>query len=297
MLAKASDIWWLFSRQTVSITPKESVLKSALLMRDRNFRHLPVLENGRIVGMISVQDLVDSLHLTLQSSISAGEVKQSLEIPVERIMSTHPFVVELWDSLQDVVKKFCFYNVGALPIVDQRGTVQGIVTLRDLVGLMGTSSTPLEVRVEEIMNLNVVSVDFASSLVHVVDLKSLNRVRRLPITKSGKVSGVITNRDILRQVGTITGGGTGPSGFEKRITEFMVRDVLTISADDDIRTAANMMMIFGVGGLIICDPPAGRVGLITERDLIRTLAAKKSVGFLTEALQFELEVGEKKLEA
>ena len=143
MLEKTSDIWWLFSRQTVSITPKESVLKSALLMIDRNFRHLPVLEQGRIVGMISAQDIVDSLHLTLQSSTSAEEVERSLEIPVERIMSTHPVVVELWDGLNEVIKKFCFYDLGALPVVDQHGLVQGIVTLRDLVGLMGTSSTPL----------------------------------------------------------------------------------------------------------------------------------------------------------
>jgi len=292
MLEKTSDIWWLFSRQTVSITPKESVLKSALLMRDRNFRHLPVLEEGQIVGMISVQDLVDSLHLMLRSSSSAEKVKRSLEIPVERIMSMHPVVVELWDGLYDVVKKFCFYDVGALPVVDEHGTVQGIVTLRDLVGLMGTSSTPLGVSVNEVMNVNLTTIDFDSSLAHAVDLMSLRRVRRLPIITERKVTGVITNRDILRQIGKIAAGGHGPSGFGKSISEFMTRDVLTVSGDEDVRAAASMMMIFGVGGLIINDLPSGGVALVTERDLVRRLAAKRSVKFLTEALQYEIEVEE-----
>jgi predicted transcriptional regulator len=293
VLEKTSDVWWLFSRQTVSITRQESVLKSALLMRQRNFRHLPVVEFGRIVGMISAQDIVDSLHLTLRSSSSREEVKRSLEIPVERIMSTHPIVVEPWDGLTEVVKKFCFYNVGALPVVDQHGVVQGIITLRDLVGLMGTSSTPLNVQVEEIMNTDLATVDSNSSLGYAVTLMSLRRVRRLPITsKDRAVVGVITNKDILRHVERIASGGQEPSGFEHRISDFMMRDVLTISREDDVRVAANTMMIFGVGGLIIDDPPAGKFGLVTERDLVRTLASKRSVHFLAEALQYEIEIEE-----
>ncbi len=76
MPEKASDIWWLFSRQTVSVSMKESVLKAAVLMKNRNFRHLPILaESGKLLGIISVQDIVDSLNLTLQASTSADDVR------------------------------------------------------------------------------------------------------------------------------------------------------------------------------------------------------------------------------
>ena len=66
MPEKTSDIWWLFSRQTVAVSTKESVLNAAMLMKNRNFRHLPVIaESGKILGIISVQDIIDSLNLTL----------------------------------------------------------------------------------------------------------------------------------------------------------------------------------------------------------------------------------------
>src|SRR5208282_2180522 len=101
MPEKTSDIWWLFSRQTVSITTKESILNSALLMKNRNFRHLPVLsDSGKIQGIISAQDIIDSLNLTLRSSTTADEVRSSLEISVERIMTVPPIVVEPGDGLK-----------------------------------------------------------------------------------------------------------------------------------------------------------------------------------------------------
>jgi len=50
------------------------------------------------------------------------------------------------------------------------------------------------------------------------------------------------------------------------------------------------MMIFGIGGLVIGDPPDGRMSLVTERDLIRTFASKRGIDALVNAMQFEREV-------
>ena len=88
MPEKTSDIWWLFSRQTVSITIKETVFNSAILMKNRNFRHLPVIaDSGKILGILSAQDIVDTLDLALKPSISADDLKTALDIPVGRVMT------------------------------------------------------------------------------------------------------------------------------------------------------------------------------------------------------------------
>ena len=291
MPEKTSDIWWLFSRQTVSITTKESVLNSALLMKNRNFRHLPVLSSsGKIEGILSAQDIIDSLNLTLQSSTTAEEVKSSLEIPVERIMTLQPIVVEPGDGLKEVIKKFCYHNVGALPVVNILGVVEGIITLRDLVGLMGTSSSPLNAQVSEIMNTNVTTAEPGSSLTDAVRLMSERRVRRLPIaTERQELLGIMTNKDVLRQVARVTGGGSAASGFERPVSDFMTADVITIPSDSDLRVAANQMTTFGVGGLVVDDLPSKKLALLTERDLIRTLSSKRGVDFLANSMQYELE--------
>jgi len=291
MPEKTSDIWWLFSRQTVSVTTKESVLNAAILMKNRNFRHLPILaDSGKILGILSVQDIIDSLNLTLQATTSAQDVKNSLEIPVERIMTGQPIAVEPGDGLKEVIKKFSFYNVGALPVVSITGVVEGIITLRDLVSLMGTSSSPLGVPVSEIMSTNVTTVDPDASLAEAVRLMSERRVRRLPvITREDTLMGVLTNKDVLRYTVRIVGDGNSPSGFERRVSESMTADVITIGNDEDVRVAANQMTTFGVGGLVVNDLPTGKIALVTERDLVRSLSSKRGLDFLVNSMQYELE--------
>lgn len=292
MPAKTSDLWWLFSRQTVSVTQNESVLNAARLMQKRNFRHLPVItESSKIVGVISAQDIIDSLNLVLQSRDSPRQIRESLEIPVEKIMSLYPVVIEPGDGLSQVVKKMAFQNLGALPVVNEQGVVQGIITLRDIVGIMGTSSIPMNVSVSEVMNTGIVTIKLDSNLSEAIELMSERRVRRLPIIGSDKeILGVLTNKDILRRlVEVTTKENSASASFDLPISNFMTREVIRVSRDDDVRVAASRMMIFGVGGLGVEDLPHGDVALVTERDLVRRLCAIRSVDFLVKSMQYELE--------
>ncbi|MGI0078007.1 MAG: CBS domain-containing protein [Nitrososphaerales archaeon] len=291
MPAKTSDLWWLFSRQTVSVTQNESVLNAALLMQKRNFRHLPVIsETSKIVGVISAQDIIDSLNLVLQLRGSPKETKESLEIPVEKIMSLYPVVVEPGDGLTLVVKKMAFQNLGALPVVNELGVVQGIITLRDIVGIIGMSSIPMNVSVSEVMNTGIVTIRPDSNLSEAIKLMSERRVRRLPIIGREKETlGVITNKDILRKLAEVTTQKSSSPSFDEPVSSLMTRDVIRVSKDDDVRVAASRMMIFGVGGLLVEDLPHGDVALVTERDLVRRLCAIRSVEFLVRSMQYELE--------
>jgi CBS domain-containing protein len=307
MPSKTEDLWWLFTRQTIKVTPRQSVLTAATLMHRRNFRHLPVVdEKGRVMGMISAQDIVDSLNFVFsRPDVSTAEVIESLEIPVERIMVYNSICVEPGDGLLEITKKLTFHNLGGMPVVDELGVVHGIITLRDLVGLMGTSDDEIGVPVSEIMNTKVVTIGPDAYLSTAVRLMSENRVRRLPVvpTTGGEhlmPKGILSNKDAIGHVAkfapkapTTPGAGptwSVPARFDVPISDFMTRDVITVSQDDDIRVAASKMMIFGVGGLVVEDAPTGRIALVTERDLIRTLSRKRGTNVLMTALQFELEV-------
>jgi CBS domain-containing protein len=306
--SKTEDLWWLFTRQTIKVTPRQSVLSASLIMHRRNFRHLPVVdEKGRIMGMISAQDIVDSLNFALSKpDVMTKEVIESLEIPVERIMVYNSVCVEPGDGLAEITKKMTFHNLGGMPVIDEQGVVRGIITLRDLVGLMGTSSDEVGVTVSEIMNPNVVTIRQDEYLSTAVRLMSEHRIRRLPVVPGGGGAdaavpkGILSNKDALGHVAKFApkgqsgqdGGGAWsvPTRFDVPISDFMTRDVITVSQEDDIRVAASKMMIFGIGGLVVDDSPTGRFALVTERDLVRTLSRKKGNSVLMTALQFELEV-------
>jgi len=290
---KTGDLWWLFTRQTLCVTQNESILNAALLMQKRNFRHLPVItESGkRLAGVLSAQDVIDSISLALGPRTNSEDIIRSLDIPLFRIMSLHPIVVERGDGLVEVVKKFVAHNIGALPVVDETGLIQGIITLRDLVGLLGTGSEPLGVKVSELMTRQVTMIDSRSSMADAVHLMSENRVRRLPIVSDNSKApiGMITNKDILRLLSRIA-STEETSTFRTKISEIMTRDVISVEADDDIRVAASRMMIFGIGGLAVEENSGPILGLITERDLVKRLTETRSVNFLVQSMKFELEV-------
>ena len=43
------------------------------LMRERKFRHLPVAENGKVVGMVSIRDLYDAAKAELEENVRETE--------------------------------------------------------------------------------------------------------------------------------------------------------------------------------------------------------------------------------
>ena len=201
MPSKTEDLWWLFTRQTIKVTPEQSVLSAAMLMHRRNFSHLPVVdEKGRVMGMISAQDIIDSLNFVFSKpDVCTEEVIESLEIPVERIMVYNSICVEPGDGLAEITKKLTFHNLGGMPVVDEQGVVHGIITLSDLVGLMGTSYDEIGVPVSEIMNTSVVTIGQDAYLSTAVRLMSENRVRRLPVVPAGAARARLSQGDTLEQ--------------------------------------------------------------------------------------------------
>lgn len=278
------------------VTQNETVLNAAILMQKRNFRHLPVIrESGRITGIVSAQDIIDSVALALGPGANSKRIVDSMLIPAYRIMSLHPIVIEKGDGLSEVVKKFIAHNIGALPVVDEMGVVQGIITLRDLVGLLGTGSEPLNAKVSEITTRRVTRVGPESTIADAVRLMSEARVRRLPVvSESNELLGVMTSKDVLRIVARLVAGEKMGDAFDRKVSESMTREVIRIDYDDDIRAAASKMMIFGVGGLAVEGETPGLFGLVTERDIVKRLCEVRSVNFLVESMKFELELQSKR---
>src|SRR5512137_612577 len=53
-----TPVWQIMSSPVVTVTPEDDVRRCMQVMTERRIRHLPVLADGRMVGMISIGDLV-----------------------------------------------------------------------------------------------------------------------------------------------------------------------------------------------------------------------------------------------
>lgn len=63
----------IMTSPVVTVSPDRSVQECMRLMTERHFRHLPVVEHGRVVGMISIGDLVKAVMEEQQQTIEQLE--------------------------------------------------------------------------------------------------------------------------------------------------------------------------------------------------------------------------------
>ncbi len=91
------------------------------LMTNHRIRHLPVLDGGALVGIVSDRDL------RLVESVSGTSPRGTL---VEEAMTPEPFIVEADTPLRDVVEKMIEHKFGCA-VITERGKVAGIFTTID----------------------------------------------------------------------------------------------------------------------------------------------------------------------
>src|SRR5437870_10655656 len=122
----------LMTPTPLSVSPNTPVNEARALMQQHRIRHLPVLENGRLVGMVSDRDI----RLVLPSpatSLSVYEIGYLLtRLTVGEIMTYFPITIGADRPVTDAVKRMLAYKIGALPVVEH-GQLIGMLTRTDLL--------------------------------------------------------------------------------------------------------------------------------------------------------------------
>jgi acetoin utilization protein AcuB len=118
----------------VTVRPQATLADVWDLMREADIRHVPVVEAGVLVGMLSDRDLA-SLDVTrVPTREGADALRRALATPVVTVMSSDVVCVDLEADLGEVVDLMLEHKVGAIPVVrsDTRQIV-GIVSYIDVL--------------------------------------------------------------------------------------------------------------------------------------------------------------------
>ena len=127
----------------IAVRPQTKLAEVRALMQKNNFRHLPVVDKeGKLVGIVTDRDMRDAHPSSL---ISEEEYQRTLDRvmqhSVEEIMTKSPLTISVYFTLQDTLMVMGQKKVGALPVVDDKGYLKGIMSTRDLlrafVNIMG----------------------------------------------------------------------------------------------------------------------------------------------------------------
>lgn len=101
------------------------------------------------------------------------------------------------DNVYEAAVKMKDADVGAIPVVDEDGeTLVGIVTDRDLVLRGIASKRPNSQKITDAMTGKPVSVEEDAPVDEVLHLMASHQLRRIPVTKNNKLTGIVTLGDL-----------------------------------------------------------------------------------------------------
>ncbi len=125
--ATAADV---MSYPVIAVAPADSLLDAAAIMVDHEIRHLPVVDDGAVVGMLSDRDI-----RTLAGD--PGRLSEERDgdgvrdLSVRDAMTTDVVSVRGDQRLNEVAHEFAAERIGAMPVVDAGGKLIGIVSYLD----------------------------------------------------------------------------------------------------------------------------------------------------------------------
>jgi acetoin utilization protein AcuB len=128
----------IMTRELTTLEYDAKLLDAALLMRSSGFRHLPVVKDGRPVGVLSDRD-VQRASPSIFSNLSPEEYNRLFEtIPVEKVMAREPMTATPETPIKEVVQVMYEQKVGSVLVVGPDKKVLGIVTNTDLLRMLNT---------------------------------------------------------------------------------------------------------------------------------------------------------------
>ena len=115
----------IMSSPAIAISADTTLEVAYRTMREKNIRHFPVLDGGRLVGVITDRDL-----RLATSSLAATPFPPVT--PVSAVMSHPPVTASGSDPVEDAARTMRERKIGCLPVVDE-GRLLGIITGLDLL--------------------------------------------------------------------------------------------------------------------------------------------------------------------
>ncbi len=124
----------LMHKKVITIKPEESLSTAYKIMKDKNIRHLPVVDiNLRPIGILSDRDIQRAM---VNKKISEFQIESHLpgDITVSDFMSWPVYTISHETSLSHAAKILIQQKVSCLVVENSNGQICGILTTEDLLG-------------------------------------------------------------------------------------------------------------------------------------------------------------------
>lgn len=120
-----------------AVTPDDTMEVVRHYFEKHGFHHVPVIEHGILVGMISYTDFLGLISTVFENGSDARKNEKTLhETRVRDVMATPVLCLLEDDSLEVALRIFKTNHFHALPVVDRKQHLVGILTTYDLMRVL-----------------------------------------------------------------------------------------------------------------------------------------------------------------
>lgn len=121
------------TKKVIYVSPTTKVAKAADIMKEQGIHRLPVIENDKLVGLVTA-GTIEKASPSVVTSLSVYEMNYLLnKTTVGEVMIREVLTISKYASLEDAVYRMRQNNIGVLPVVDQ-DQISGVITDKDVFG-------------------------------------------------------------------------------------------------------------------------------------------------------------------
>lgn len=120
----------------ITVTPDNDLALVKRLFERHHFHHLLVVEQERLVGILSDRDLLKAISPHIGTINETNRDLATLNKRVHQVMGHHPITIKTHASLHDAVELLVQRNISCLPVLHDDQRIAGIVSWRDVLGAL-----------------------------------------------------------------------------------------------------------------------------------------------------------------
>lgn len=126
------------STQVLTVSEDETLELANFEMESARLRHVPVVERGRperLVGIVTHRDLLQAAGRAFAEPASETRDRMLRQVPIRDVMRRDVETIEPDKPAAAAARRMLEKKIGCLPVVNERGSLVGIVTETDFVQL------------------------------------------------------------------------------------------------------------------------------------------------------------------
>lgn len=126
-------------------------------------------------------------------------------------------------------------------------------------------------KVVDIMTKDPLTVTPVETVGQADDLMNTNRIRQLPVVQGKDLVGIVTDRDVRSFLSgsLLESVEAREKALNTEVREIMTTEPITVSPDDDLPEAVELMIDEKIGGIPVVADAEGLVGIVTYVDILR----------------------------